>query len=75
MWWSEILETSMKKFCDAHLDLVTQSSLLVLEEEESAEEFQAAGQSISDVERVSTIAMVDLKAILNCMISYGAKLM
>lgn len=54
---------------------MTQSSLLVLEEEESADEFQAAGQSISHVERVSTIAMVDLKAILNCMISYGAKLL
>jgi hypothetical protein len=44
-----------------------------LEDDELEDEFQAIGESISEVERVSVTTMVDLKAIADCMIysSYG----
>lgn len=40
-------------------------------EDELEDEFRAAGESISEVERVSEAAMADLKAIADCMISAG----
>jgi hypothetical protein len=47
------------------------SSVSDLEDDESEDEFRAAGESISEVERVSATAMADLKAIADCMISSG----
>ncbi|KAF3453805.1 hypothetical protein FNV43_RR04246 [Rhamnella rubrinervis] len=40
-------------------------------EDEVEDEFRVAGESISEVERVSMAAMADLKAIADCMISSG----
>lgn len=40
-------------------------------EDELEDEFRVAGESISEVERVSMAAMADLKAIADCMISSG----
>ncbi|KAF5447033.1 hypothetical protein F2P56_032614 [Juglans regia] len=47
------------------------SSVSDLEDDESDEEFLVAGESISEVEIISTVAMADLKAIADCMISSG----
>ncbi|XP_062171539.1 exocyst complex component EXO70H1-like [Alnus glutinosa] len=47
------------------------SSVSDLSEDESDDEFRVAGESNSEVERVSSIAMADLKAIADCMISSG----
>ncbi|XP_040992760.1 exocyst complex component EXO70H1-like [Juglans microcarpa x Juglans regia] len=47
------------------------SSVSDLEDDESDEEFLVAGESISGVEIISTVAMADLKAIADCMISSG----
>lgn len=40
-------------------------------EDDLEDEFRTAGESISEVEKVSMAAMADLKAIADCMISYG----
>ncbi|KAA8549717.1 hypothetical protein F0562_001265 [Nyssa sinensis] len=47
------------------------SSTSDFEDDASEDELQVAGNSISEVESVSEIAMSDLKAIANCMISSG----
>ncbi|KAG6631589.1 exocyst complex component EXO70H1-like [Carya illinoinensis] len=47
------------------------SSVSDLEDDESDEEFRVASRSISEVEIISTVAMADLKAIADCMISSG----
>ncbi|KAK9280140.1 hypothetical protein L1049_013827 [Liquidambar formosana] len=50
----------------------TRSSVSDTEDEvESEDELRNAGESISEVERVSSLAMSDLKAIADCMISSG----
>ncbi|CAK8575972.1 unnamed protein product [Lathyrus sativus] len=41
------------------------------DDEVSDEEFRVAGNTISETERVSMLAMADLKAIVDCMISSG----
>jgi exocyst complex protein 7 len=48
-----------------------------LEDDKSKDEFQAAGESISEVEHVSMTTMADLKPIVDCMISssYGKECM
>jgi exocyst complex protein 7 len=48
-------------------DLVSRLSVFDL----SKDEFRVAEESTSEVERVSSIAMAELKAIANCMISSG----
>ncbi|XP_057955725.1 exocyst complex component EXO70H1 [Malania oleifera] len=51
---------------------VTGSSISDFEEESvSDDEFRAAGESITEVERLASLAMADLKAIADCMISTG----
>ncbi|XP_059430190.1 exocyst complex component EXO70H1-like [Corylus avellana] len=50
---------------------VARSSVSDLEDDESEDEFGVAGNSISEVERVSATAVADLKAIADCMISSG----
>ncbi|XP_040992759.1 exocyst complex component EXO70H1-like [Juglans microcarpa x Juglans regia] len=47
------------------------SSVSDLEDDESEDEFRAVGESVSEVERASMIAMADLKAIADCMIASG----
>lgn len=50
---------------------VARSSISDLSEDESEDDFRVAGESISEVEDVSSIAMADLKAIADCMIASG----
>ncbi|KAB1226056.1 Exocyst complex component EXO70A1 [Morella rubra] len=49
----------------------TRSSYSDFEEDESEDEFRAADQSVSEMDRALTIAMTDLKAIADCMTSSG----
>ncbi|KAJ7947721.1 Exocyst subunit Exo70 family protein [Quillaja saponaria] len=49
----------------------TRSSVSDFDDECSEDEFRVADDSISETERVSMIAMADLKAIADCMISSG----
>ncbi|XP_040994101.1 exocyst complex component EXO70H1-like [Juglans microcarpa x Juglans regia] len=49
----------------------SRSSISDLEDNELEDEFRVAGESISEVERVSVAAMADLKSIADCMISAG----
>ncbi|KAH7542530.1 hypothetical protein FEM48_Zijuj02G0083800 [Ziziphus jujuba var. spinosa] len=57
-----LMQTAMKRFHNFQL---------VDFEEDLEDELRTAGESISEVERVSMAAMADLKAIADCMISSG----
>ncbi|KAG2673600.1 hypothetical protein I3760_13G099300 [Carya illinoinensis] len=50
---------------------VARSSVSDLEDDESEDEFRVVGESVSEVERASMIAMADLEAMADCMIASG----
>ncbi|TYJ36671.1 hypothetical protein E1A91_A05G323000v1 [Gossypium mustelinum] len=57
----ESVSTSLSSYGSASFDV----------EEDEADQLKVAGESISEVERVSALAMADLKAIAECMSSSG----